>query len=135
LANDAANAGQEGFTLLESVVAFTLTAGVLVGLCEVLSRNMAGLGNLEDYGRAVALAEARMETLGVAEPLVRGTTSGRFDERFAWQVEVTPGQDVTPAGASRPALRLDRLRVTVSWRGGREPRSVSLESLRLEKAN
>jgi general secretion pathway protein I len=135
LANDAASSAEDGFTLLEAVVAFTLTAGVLVGLCEVLSRDMAGLGSSEDYGRAVALAEARLETLGVAEPLVRGTTSGRFDERFAWQVEVTPGQDVTPVGASRPALRLDRLRVTVSWQGGKQPRSVSLESLRLEKAN
>jgi general secretion pathway protein I len=128
-----AHGAEAGFTLLEAVVAFTLTAGVLVGLGEVFARDLAGVGSVEDYTRAVALAESRLESLGVAEPLVAGTTQGRFDDRFAWQADVATAQGVRPDGLSRDAARLQRLRVTVTWGGGPGKRSVSLDGLRLEQ--
>lgn len=121
-----------GFTLLEIVVAFTVAAVTMVAAFELFSRGVRGVERIDDYTRATLIAEERLETLGVAEPLVPGITAGRIDDRFTWQVAVTPA---AAAGAARRDSRfvLQRVAVTVAWDGPRG-RAVTLESLRLEAA-
>jgi general secretion pathway protein I len=110
---------ERGFTLVEVLVAFTVAALALGAVFELLSGGIAGLRNAAQYAEATQLAESRLESVGIAEPLASGTAAGRFDDRFVWRLdaEALPGH-----------ARLYRVRVTVSWRG----RSVALESLRFK---
>lgn len=109
---------ESGFTLIEVVVAFTIAALCLGAVFQLLTGSLAGLRGSAAYAHATQLAESRLDSIGIAEPLVPGATSGRFDEQFAWQMQTDP----------LPGTKLYRVRLTVSWRD----RSVSLESLRLQ---
>lgn len=116
-----------GFTLVELLVAFSITALMLTALFQLFSRSLDGVGRAEMSGRALQLAESRLALLGIAEPLTAGATAGRFDELFAWQQE-------TAIAAAQGARRLFQVRLTVSWRQGVAPRSLSLETMRLATA-
>ena len=108
---------ESGFTLIEVLVAFTIAALCLGAVFQLLTTSLSGLRGSAAYAHATQLAESRLESVGIAEPLVPGTTSGRFDEQFAWQMQTDP----------LPGTKLYRVRLTVSWRD----RSISLHSLRL----
>jgi general secretion pathway protein I len=113
-------ADQAGFTLVEVLVAFAIAAMFLAVTFDLLSGSLAGIGRAEAHDRALAIAESRLEAAGLAEPLVPGATSGRYDERFTWRTEVRP--------FSRD---LYELTVSVLWRQGLGQQSVALHSLRL----
>ena len=108
---------ESGFTLIEVLVAFTIAALCLGAVFQLLTTGLAGLRGSAAYAHATQLAESRLESVGIAEPLVPGTTSGQFDGQFAWQMQTDP----------LPGTKLYRVRLTVSWRD----RSISLHSLRL----
>src|SRR5262249_51451677 len=109
-----------GFTLVEVLVAFAIAAMFLAVTFQLLSGSLAGIGSAEAHDRALAIAEARLEATGIAEPLVLGITAGRYDERFSWRTEVRP--------FSRD---LYQLTVSVLWRQGLGQQTVALSSLRL----
>jgi hypothetical protein len=109
-----------------------VAALVMTALFQLLSRDMQGAARIDDYTRATLAAEAKLEGLGISEPLVPGTANGRIDERFAWRIKVDPLGTSRRTGSSDLPVSLYRVLVTVSWDGGAEVRSVSLEGLRLQ---
>ena len=123
---------EAGFSLLETIAAFTIAAMTMAALMELLSHDAEGVRGIANYARAVELAESRLDGLGLTAPLVAGRTGGRFDGRFHWQqvVEPVPG---TVVGARRdlPAIRPYRVRITVFWPDGGTAKSVSLDTVRL----
>jgi general secretion pathway protein I len=122
-------APDEGFTLVEVLVAFVIAAGALGVAFQLFSKSLDGTGRLEAYTRAVQLAQSQLELAGVGEALIPGTSSGRFDERFAWQM--TADRFEPSSTSKRPgALTLYQVQVTVFWRQGGASGSVSLTSLR-----
>jgi general secretion pathway protein I len=122
----------EGFTLLEAVVAFTVTAMSMIAIFELLSKNLQGTSSAESYVRANLLAESRLESMGRSERLIPGTVEGRIDDRYGWQTVVTPVAVTAGEKSADSALGLKRVRVTVFWDEGKKHRELSLESLRAE---
>ena len=124
---------QQGFTLIEVLVAFMILTLSLSVLFRIFSGGLNNVAVAGDYARAVLLAESQLAVAGRSEPLVVGQTYGESGQRFRWRRIIEsyiPWQDDT-------ALTLPvsgyRVTVEVSWtRNGRD-QQIILNSLRVQK--
>jgi general secretion pathway protein I len=112
---------QAGFTLIEVVVAFVLLSLVLAVSFEVFSTGMRRAGDLDDRAQALVVAQSRLATIGMEEPLADAVSSGETeDRRFQWTLTVRRS-DETTAGADgkvpMSTYALYRVEVHVAWRG------------------
>ncbi len=126
---------QRGFTLVEIVVAFVLLALVMTTGFEIFSSGLRRAGDLEDYSRAVLIAQSRIAGAGVEEVLKEGATSGESeDRRFRWTVTYTPtSEGMPPPEQPQPGpgtYMLFRVEATVEWVGGdQRPHNYQLATL------
>lgn len=120
-----------GFTLVETLAAFTVLTLVLIALLAGLSRTTRGGRDAETMREALRLAQSKLDGLGVTEPLAPGESSGRFENGFEWRLrtrEVRKGTNVHLAGASA------EITVSAPANGTQIPPSVSLVTLKLAGA-
>lgn len=125
-------ARQQGITLLEVLVAFSILALSMGVLLQIFASGSRIAQRSEDYSKALLIAESRMAWADSLEGHAQ-SHSGSDAERYRWQLTVEPyvmGVD-TPANVG--ANLLFQIRVQVSWdRGdGVGTGSVQLSSLRL----
>jgi len=123
---------QNGFTLLEVIAAIMLLAIAFTVLMRVASGSIRLSQNANDHSEAALWARSLLDTAFVSEPIQPGTTSGRFDQRFRWQLQVSPWRP-----ASIPAhtpLQLYQLDLDVMWGPTARPYSAHFRTLRLAAA-
>lgn len=124
-------APEAGFTLFETLTAMLVMSIGLVSLFEAHSRALQTAGVAADYARARIFAQ------GLLADTVAGWSGRVFsksgkDGGFAWTI------DVAPEGASWANVpmhdnwKLRRVRVVVSWAGGRQ---FELDTLKLGRTN
>lgn len=97
------NHDDAGFTLVETLAAFTMLTLVLIVLLAGLSRVVRGSRDAEAMREALRLAQSKLDGLGVTEPLIPGESTGRFGNGFEWRLrirEVRKGSNVYLMGAS-----------------------------------
>jgi len=119
-----------GFTLIELVAAFVIFALGFGVLLQILGGALHTTAQSVDYSKAAMWAQTLLDTQGIGEPLQEGTSSGRFDDQFGWELRVSkydppPAQTtVAPIGSAdanglitqaAPALDLFQLELVVSW--------------------
>jgi general secretion pathway protein I len=121
-----------GFALIEVLVAFTIAATTLAVLFQLFSTDLQSVDRADAYARATLLAESRLDSIGVAEPLAPGMLAGRFDDRFSWKVAIE--RFVPDESAALSASVLYHVHVTVLWRDGPADSAVSLDTLRMAPA-
>lgn len=124
---------QQGFSLLEILVAFSILAVSLSILLNIFASGLNSVGVAEEYTVAVQIAESLMAKTGVETPLQAGESSGEVNhDKYRWQVIVQPYQ-FSPDGMDTSTLNttLFKVSVTVNW--GDEPhvRQVKLVTLKL----
>jgi general secretion pathway protein I len=81
---------QKGFSLLEILIAFSILAISLGILLKIFSSGINTALVSEDYTAAVQIAESLMAKTGLESPLQAGEDSGTENEKYEWQVLVTP---------------------------------------------
>ena len=81
---------QKGFSLLEILIAFSILAISLGILLKIFSAGINTALVSEDYTAAVQIAESLMAKTGLESPLQAGEDSGTENEKYEWQVLVTP---------------------------------------------
>jgi type II secretion system protein I len=125
----------QGFTLLEMIVATTIMAVAIVGLISGLSTSTHNAARLRDYDRAVQLGRERMNELMLDQALPHNTVvTGVFDPNqtggveTGWKARLTtfempPQIRVNEAG-------LDRLELEIWWKSGQTTRSFTLDAYR-----
>ena len=127
---------QQGFTLVELVAAFVIFALGFGVLLQILSTCLHTTAQSADYTRVSLWAQSLLDTQGVGEALKEGSFTGKFDDRYRWQLTVSkiqapddqpaqgvaaagnanmPQVDVTPVGPNN--IDLYRLELVVSWGG------------------
>jgi type II secretory pathway pseudopilin PulG len=131
----AARLRQVGFTLIENVVAFVMRSLVLVTSFEIFTGGMRRAADLEDYSRALLLAQSKLAATGTEEQLKEGDVQGDSeDRRYHWAVSVRRTDEGAPA-AGQPnnnPYALFRVDVRVGWVGAdSRERSMSLSTLAL----
>jgi len=128
---------EEGFTLLEVLVAFIIAALALGALTQGAAGGLQSARVSGHYQEALSRARSRLATLDAAP--TPGEQRGDDGGGYAWQVDVTP-----VATAARPREGVDPPRpgramllavtVRISWRMDGGEREVALATERLGSA-
>lgn len=121
---------QDGFSLLEVLVAFAILALSLGVLLQIFSKAMATTAVSETYAQAVALAEAKLNAVGSDVPLEEGVHSGEPERGMDWIVYVEPYQ-AQDWPAVDPPFQPYRVTAVASWPSTTGTRRVALRSIRL----
>ncbi|HRF63385.1 MAG TPA: type II secretion system protein [Candidatus Competibacter sp.] len=121
---------QEGFSLLEVLVAFVILSISLGVLLQVFATGLRNAGTADDYTQATLYAESILVAIGRETPLSEGQHSGPINDRFSWRSTVAPYTDDMP-DPEKTHVRAYRVEVEVFWDGLAQTRSVILETLRL----
>lgn len=131
---------QRGFTLLEILVAFVVLATSVAILYRTFSAGLNSVQALSGYNEAIALAEAKLGTLGLEQPVKEGEDSGTSEDgRFKWTIAIkpyTPPATQADPGGIVTAHELLRATVTVTWdEVGQQKRSIELATVRMVGKN
>ena len=123
---------QQGFTLIEVLVAFmilTLSVSVLLRIFSGGLNNVAVAGN---YAQAVLVAESQLAAVGRSEPLLVGQSYGESGERFRWRRTIEsylPWEDDTALTVPVSGYHVT---VEVSWIHNGRNQQITLNSLRVQ---
>ncbi len=128
-----ADARQQGFTLIEILVAFMVLTLALTVIFRIFSGGLRNVELSSNYTQAVLVAESQLAATGITAPLETGESSGEWGERFQWQriIETYLPRD----GEKEPAGGIEGYRVTVNvdWELSGQKRRLTLSSIRLRK--
>jgi len=145
---------QQGFTLVELVAAFVIFAIGFGVLLQILSTCLHTTAQASDYTRVSLWAQSLLDTQGIGEALREGSSSGKFDDRYRWQLNVqkmpapeepvaqtapvagnpnVPQVDATPVGPEN--IDLYQLELVVSWGGYYLTHNARFVTMRAQNAD
>jgi prepilin-type N-terminal cleavage/methylation domain-containing protein len=125
-----AEACQEGFTLLEALVALAILSSSLMAIFSIISNNHASQMRADTRWRMALLADALLQKAGLETSLKTGHWEGARDD-FAWNLDVAPYMTECD---ERRGSQLHAIRVRVSSQSFRDE-SVEVATLRLSERN
>jgi len=126
---------QQGFTLLEVIVAVVIAALCLGALSQVFATGVRAASTSSDYMRAMTLAQSLLAGVGVEKSTSDGSESGTSsDGRLTWTVSISPEPTDEAENPVRPPLELKRVIARVVAAGandasGNRGRTVELVTL------
>ncbi len=125
---------QQGFSLLEILVAFSILAISIGIILNIFSSGLRTAMLSEDYIHAIALSESLLARTGTEFALEPGTQSGDYDEKYSWEVNVEPFFiEQLPEQEEAPQHQLYKIHVAVYWGAQNQQRAMELNTLRLAK--
>ena len=114
-------ASQQGFTLLEVIVAVVIAALCLGALSQVFATGVRAAGTSSDYMRAMTLAQSLLAGVGVEKATSDGSESGTSsDGRLTWTVTIAPEPTDEAENPILPPLELKRVIARVVAAGGND---------------
>ncbi|WP_018879395.1 prepilin-type N-terminal cleavage/methylation domain-containing protein [Thioalkalivibrio sp. ALE9] len=123
---------QQGFSLLEVLVAFVIMALVLGVLFQVFGTGLRTTAAADEYAQAATLAQGRLALAADTPPLEAGTRDGHFaGTPFRWEQRIQPLQVDAPRPDDLAAFQVS---IRVWWPSGRGERELVLDTIRLQQA-
>ena len=120
---------QGGFSLLEVIAAVMLLAIAFTALMKVAGASINLTQNAAEHSQAAMRARSLLDSVFVGEPIRLGSSSGRFDQQYRWQLDVTPWNEA--GNVPGMPLHLYQLDLDVLWGPLAHPRSAHFRTLRL----
>lgn len=122
---------QRGFTLLEVLVAFLVSALLITVFISAFSSGTRNLAKSDQIALAALVAHSRLAELGVSAPLQVGVTDGVSDDGlFHWRVSVEPLAWGYAADLAARGAELQRVVVEVGWHSGNRDNQFVVTTLR-----
>ena len=128
------NHRQQGFSLLEILVAFVILAMSLSVIYRIFSAGLRSITLSEDYSRAELIAESQLAAAGISEPLFSGVTTGQWNGRFRWERVVEPYKPWEQDRELTVSLEAYLVTINVYWEHTGDTRQLTLHSVRLQQA-
>lgn len=124
---------QQGFSLLEILIAFTILALSLSILLKIFSSGVLTASVAEEYTAAVQIAESLMAKTGVETVLQATQASGVENDKYHWQLGVSPFVfNPEQIDTTLLPVQVFKVRVTVNWgNDDANDREVELVTLKL----
>jgi general secretion pathway protein I len=125
----------QGFTLIEVVVALAIMGIGLTVIIELFSGGLRLARVSEEYSKAVNYGRSKMEEVMIQPALVEGIEEGEFDDTYRWEVGIEK-VEVLPVQENRdfePPVDLFQIKIRVLWNSGSKTRSMTVESYKVHK--
>ena len=126
----------DGFTLLEILVAISIMAICLTVILQLFSGSLKSGKLSDDYTRAVFHAKEIMEEILVSSALTEGISEGRFDDSYSWKAEiarVVREEEEEEEGESKLPLVTFSIKVQVAWGGTERNKRFELETIKVQQ--
>lgn len=121
-------AGEEGFSLLEVLIATVIMALVLVVLLQVLTAGARAREAVQNRTQAMIVADKILEEYCRAENLSAGRYQGQ-EGLFTYKVEIEPQYELIDARATSQVVCY-LLHTTVFWKERGKIKSLGLQTIR-----
>jgi len=122
---------EQGFSLLEVVVALAIMAGGFLVVLNLFSASVQSVDFSGQYLKGVTLANSKINELEILnfEP---DEYSGSFknEESYRWEVDIAPYD--SPLNDSDSGIQLQKVLLKVFWEDRGQTRNVELATLHLE---
>jgi general secretion pathway protein I len=125
---------QQGFALLEVLIAFVIAAMALGLLFQAASSSGNAAKQAGNYEEAVSRAKSHMATVGRQSDIAPGEQGGDDGGGYHWRIKISPSAVAQAPADAPPAavqLTLYDVEVAVAWLDGGHKREVVLHSQRL----
>ncbi|MBI2397191.1 MAG: prepilin-type N-terminal cleavage/methylation domain-containing protein [Xanthomonadales bacterium] len=108
---------QRGFSLIELLAAFVVFAIGFGVMMEITSSSLRNARRAAEQTEAALWAQSLIDALGVDEKLKVGADSGKFDDHYRWDLQVSEWEP--PADAARfegtSPIEMYRIELVVRW--------------------
>ena len=131
---------QQGFTLLEVMLAFVVFALSFATVLEILSGSMRSVTRSGDDTEVALFAQSIFDLVGTEIPLEEGQLSGIGLDRYQWQLDIylfqaEGDEDHTMELAELTGTELYRVDLSIDWESGRRQRDLQFSTIRSILAN
>src|SRR3954452_12497988 len=115
-----------GFTLLEVLVALIIAALALITMFRAGGDGLVTVGTASRYREAMQRVQSHLAALGRDTVLLQGESEGDDGGGFRWRLRIAPvaSWQVASAGSATSATLFD-VEVAIFWRGVNGERSIS----------
>ncbi len=122
---------EQGFSLLEVVVALTILAGGFLTVLNLFSGSILSVDLSGQYLKAVTLANSKINELEILN-FQGNKYSGKFknEESYRWEVDITPHD--SPLNNPDSNIQLQKILLKVFWQDRGQIRNVKLATLHLK---
>jgi general secretion pathway protein I len=126
------NKKQQGFTLLEILVAFTLLAMTFGTVMEIITGSAKNTVKASQNTKIAMFVQSKMDELGLLEAIEEGSSQGDFDDKTSWSLEITPYDVVNEGDIEQDITAIELMQVTliVSSEIGRKQYEYEFNTLR-----
>ncbi len=118
-----------GFSLIELLVAFTISAIALTVMFQIYVKGTTSSILGEEYAQAISIAESRLAMASVEQYINNSPYEGIALNKYQWTVSVT---DFESNGASDElnAITLKEVNVNVAWHSRGRNRHINLNTIK-----
>lgn len=118
---------EQGFSLLEVLVAFSILTASLVVIVEVFSTGLRSVVSAVNYQQVTAFAGSKLMELRSSDNLIAGTDVGWFNDSYQWQSIVKE-----PEWSDKSqSYRVYEISVTVAWRESEKDKTYTVSTIGL----
>lgn len=125
---------EDGFTLIEVLVATTIAALLLLPLLRGFSTGLTATTRSGGLMEATLIAQSTLESVGTQAPLDEAPPIDRQEGRYHVRARVRPYSVPEFANDTSLPVAAYEIAVTVDWPEGRKVQSVAIRTLRLGAA-
>ena len=123
---------QGGFTLLEILAAFVIFSLSFAAVLQILSSSLRNTVRSAEFTQAALWAQTKLDAVGVDPILEEGTSRGEFDDKYSWELDITPYEVERDGGivSDASALVLYQVDLTLTWGDDQRTRDAHFRTLR-----
>ena len=122
---------QQGFSLLEILIAFTIFVSSLAIILNSVSTGLKQAATLDEYTQALMIADSQLARVGKEVTLEEKNLTGIAFEKYHWRTLISQYTDFEETQNTQNLLKAYKVDVSVEWQEGKDKRIVELNTLKL----